>query len=179
MKKYSLYPLGMLWAGAALGVLSRWADWHTQNIGNLFSQVAIWILLCVWITLASDTERRAMGNVFAFCGGMLFAYYGTAFLWGDAYGTGFVLGWAAVACLSPWLARVIRRTRGNRLLGGVVNVGILGVSVLSSVLLFDRLRMYDFLIDGLLAYRLFSDRGTGNCEKKTRKRNGRRFGGRI
>lgn len=36
-----------------------------------------------------------------------------------------------------------------------IGAGIVLVSALSSVLLFDRLRVYDFFIDGLLIYFLF------------------------
>ena len=36
-----------------------------------------------------------------------------------------------------------------------IGAGIVLVSALSSVLLFDRLRIYDFFIDGLLIYFLF------------------------
>ena len=37
----------------------------------------------------------------------------------------------------------------------MVSVGILAVSVLSSLFLFDRLRIYDLVIDGALFYFLF------------------------
>lgn len=37
----------------------------------------------------------------------------------------------------------------------IIAGGIVAFSVLSSVLLFDRLRIYDLIIDGLLVYFLF------------------------
>ena len=37
----------------------------------------------------------------------------------------------------------------------IISIGIVGVSVLSSVLLFDRFRIYDLLIDGCLIFLLF------------------------
>lgn len=37
----------------------------------------------------------------------------------------------------------------------LISVGIVSVSILSSVLLFDKLRAYDFVIDGLMIYYLF------------------------
>ena len=36
-----------------------------------------------------------------------------------------------------------------------MSVGIIAVSVLSSIILFDGLRVYDFAIDGVLIYFLF------------------------
>ena len=40
----------------------------------------------------------------------------------------------------------------------MLGAGIVLVSILSSVLLFDRLRVYDFVIDGLLVYFIFFKR---------------------
>ena len=37
----------------------------------------------------------------------------------------------------------------------IIDAGIAAVSVMSSVLLFDHLRLYDFVIDGVLIYILF------------------------
>ena len=37
----------------------------------------------------------------------------------------------------------------------IISIGIIIVCVLSSIILFDKLRIYDFLIDGLLIYYLF------------------------
>lgn len=37
----------------------------------------------------------------------------------------------------------------------IISVGIVAVSVLSSIVLFDRLRFYDFIIGGILIYFLF------------------------
>ena len=53
----------------------------------------------------------------------------------------------------------------------LISIGIVAVSVLSSVLLFDGFRIYDFLIDGCLIFFLFFvdvQRGTGGRRfKKT------------
>lgn len=40
----------------------------------------------------------------------------------------------------------------------IIGTGIVLVSILSSVLLFDRLRIYDLVIDGLLVYFIFFKR---------------------
>ena len=47
------------------------------------------------------------------------------------------------------------QTKGHGVLAKIISVGIVTVSVLSSILQFDRLRIYDFLIDGTLLYFLF------------------------
>lgn len=40
-----LNPVTTLAAGLALGAVSRLLDIFTQNLGNIFSQMAVWILL--------------------------------------------------------------------------------------------------------------------------------------
>ena len=40
----------------------------------------------------------------------------------------------------------------------VIGAGIVLISILSSVLLFDRLRLYDLVIDGMLIYFVFFKR---------------------
>lgn len=45
MKKYILNPFSMLVVSVISGGASRLLDIYTQNLGNIFSQMAIWILL--------------------------------------------------------------------------------------------------------------------------------------
>lgn len=45
MKKYILNPFSMLVVGVISGGAGRLLDIYTQNLGNIFSQMAIWILL--------------------------------------------------------------------------------------------------------------------------------------
>lgn len=56
---------------------------------------------------------------------------------------------ASVLAYFAWL------TKGKGLFPKLIGAGIVMVSVLSSVVLFDRLRFYDLVIDGLLVYILF------------------------
>mgnify|MGYP005785731773 CR=1 FL=1 len=59
MKKLILNPIGMLLSGLLLGVLSRCLDVYTTNLGNIFSQLAVWILFGVLISIYSSTKGRA------------------------------------------------------------------------------------------------------------------------
>ena len=52
-KNKILNPVTMLAAGLLLGALSRIFDIYTQNLGNIFSQMAIWILLGTLISIYS------------------------------------------------------------------------------------------------------------------------------
>ena len=85
MKNRILRPAVMLAAGLLLGVASRLLDLYTQNPGNIFSQMAVWILLGTLISIYSPTPARAMANILPFCLGMLVTYYATAMLTDGVY----------------------------------------------------------------------------------------------
>ena len=150
-----LKPLPMLAIGLVLGTAARLFDIYFQNLGNIFSQIAIWILIGTLISVYSPTKKRAAMNVLPFCLGMLLTYYATAMLTRGVYSWSFILGWTAFALLSPVMAYFAWRSKGRGVVPVILRVGIVAVSALSSVLLFGRLRIYDFVIDAILIYVLF------------------------
>lgn len=155
MKRYILNPIGMAALGLMLGAVSRLLDIYTQNLGNIFSQPAIWILFGVLISVYSPTRKKAMLNILPFCIGMLATYYFTAFVSDGVYGEAFIIGWTLFALLSPLLAYFTWMTKQSGVFPKLIGVGIVAVSFLSSVILFDGPRVYDFVIDGALIYILF------------------------
>ena len=154
MKKL-LKPHWMFCIGLVLGIISRLLDIYTQNLGNIFSQMAIWILFGTLISIYSKTKKIAMMNVFLFCIGMLITYYAVAITTKGVYSNGFIIGWSIFAFCSPIFAYFAWMTKEKGVFPIVIRFGIIIVSILSSIVLFDRLRIYDFLIDGLLIYYLF------------------------
>lgn len=158
MKKIALNPIGMLATGFLLGVFSRLLDLYTTNLGNIFSQLAIWILFGVLISIYSRTRKAAMCNILPFCLGMLVTYYGAAVLTNGVYSQTMVMGWTVFALCSPVFAWFAWLTKERGVFPKVISIGILLVSVLSSVILFDGFRVYDLIIDALLAYFLFLKR---------------------
>lgn len=62
--------------GLILGIVSRLLDIYTENLGNIFSQMAIWILFGVLISIYSSSKKRAMLNILPFCVGMLMTLTG-------------------------------------------------------------------------------------------------------
>ena len=68
--------------------------------------------------------------------------------------------WIGILC-APVLAYFAWLTKEKGLFPKLIGAGIVLVSVLSSVVLFDRLRFYDFVIDGLLVYFLFIHQYSG------------------
>lgn len=155
MRKMILNPIGMFVIGLSLGFISRLLDIYTSNLGNIFSQMAIWILLGVLISIYSSSKKKAMLNIFPFCIGMLITYYFVAYITKGVYNNIFIIGWTIFAVCSPIFAYFTWMTKEKGLLPKIISIGIILVSVLSSIVLFDGLRVYDFLINGIMFYYLF------------------------
>lgn len=155
MKKNLLNPFLLFLIGLGLGVISRLFDIYFETLGNIFSQMAIWILLGTLISIFSKTKKMAMLNILPFCIGMLITYYVTAAVTHGVYSSTFIIGWTVFAFCSPVLAFFAWMTKEKGWFPKLISVGIVAVSVLSSILLFDRLRFYDFIIDSVLIYFLF------------------------
>ena len=93
LKKVILNPISMFVIGLVLGIISRLLDIYTSNIENIFSQMAIWILLGVLISIYSSSKKKAMINIFPFCIGMLITYYFVAHITKGDYSNIFIVGW--------------------------------------------------------------------------------------
>lgn len=117
--------------------------------------VSVWILLGTLIAIYSPTMKDAALNILPFCLGMLFTYYAAAMLTHGVYGWSFIIGWTVFALLSPLMACLTHITKRRGVIPKVIGTGIVLVSVASGVLLFDRLRIYDIIIDGFLVYFIF------------------------
>lgn len=155
LKKMILNPIGMLFVGFMLGIVSRLSDIYTQNIGNILSQLAIWILFGVLISIYSETKKKAMMNILPFCIGMLITYYFVAFISKGIYSNIYIIGWTIFAFCSPVFAYFTWKTKEKGIFSKIISIGIILISILSTIVLFDRLRVYDFIINGVLVYYLF------------------------
>ena len=96
-RSFLLNPLSMLLAGLLLGIAARLFDIYFQNLREIFSQIAIWILLGTGFAIYSPTKKAAMENIFPFCMGMMAAYYVTAAITHGVYSRTFIIGWAVFA----------------------------------------------------------------------------------
>lgn len=150
-----LNPFTMLCFGLLIGFISRLLDIFTTNFGEIFSQMAIWILLGTLISIYSKTAQKATLNVLTFCLGMLFTYYLAAALSHGVYSINYIIGWTVFALCSPVMAYFAWHTKGSGVFPKIVSAGIIAVSFLSSIILFDKLRIYDLVINGALFYFLF------------------------
>ena len=86
---------------------------------------------------------------------MLITYYFVAFVTKGVYSNVFIVGWTVFSCLSPIMAYFAWMTKEKGVLPKIISVGIVLVSFLSSAILFDRIRFYDIIINGVLIYFLF------------------------
>ena len=96
-----------------------------------------------------------MLNILPFCIGMLITYYFAAFVTKGVYSSVFIIGWTVFAFLSPLMAYFTWMTKEKGVFPKIIGVGIILVSLLSSAVLFDRIRIYDIVINGVTAYFLF------------------------
>ena len=145
----------MFLIGLILGVISRLLDIYTQNLGNILSQMAIWILFGILISIYSKTKKSAMINILPFCIGMLLTYYFVAFISKDVFSNIFIIGWTIFALCSPILAYFTWMIKEKGIFPKIISIGIILVSIISTIVLFDRLRFYDFIINGIMVYYLF------------------------
>lgn len=96
-----------------------------------------------------------MINILPFCMGMLITYYTAAVILKGVYSVQFIIAWTIFALICPVLAYFTWMTKEKGVFPKIISCGIVTFSVLTSVIIFDRLRIYDFIIDGLLIYFLF------------------------
>ena len=94
----------MLICGLILGAAARFMDIYCENLGEIFSQMSVWILLGTLIAIYSPTKKAAALNILPFCLGMLATYYAVAVLTHGVYGELFIIGWTVFALFSPVLA---------------------------------------------------------------------------
>lgn len=155
--QFFLHGAIALACGLILGVLSKLLDVHTQNIGNIFSGVGIWIFICTLISVRSPTPFSAAFSVLVFCIGMLVTYYSTAEVCNLVYNRTYVIGWTAFALCSPVIAYVAWYAGGRGPLAITLSCGIIFVMLISTHVLFG-LQFYDILIALVTAIFLFGVR---------------------
>lgn len=155
MKKIVYNPLVMLLLGLVAGALTRLADIYTQVLCSVFSELSVWILIGVVIVLFCDSRKRACLDVFLFCAGMLVTYYLVAEYTQGVWGWRFVYSWAAFTLLTPVFAYFTWFVKLGGGFGKIISAGIIVVTLLASMVMFEGPQFYDIIICLALAYLLF------------------------
>lgn len=146
-----IYSMGIMACGLITGVGVKLMDIYTVHLGNIFSQMSVWIFICSALAVYSSTPRRAAVNVFLFCAGMLLTYYLTAEGMHSPYSMTFVYGWSVFSLFSPVLAFFTWYAKGKGAVSRLLTAGIVVVLLVLAVLLFDRIRISDLVFAVLTA----------------------------
>lgn len=147
----AMKALGALCAGLALGVVAKVTDQYVPFLGDIFSQMSVWIFLGTAIALNSATAGRAALLVFLLCAGMLPAYYGTAATMGISVKPVFVYGWGIFAALTPVMAWLVWRAKRGDGWGKAIAAGVVMAIPVLAALLFDKVRLHDGIFTLLTA----------------------------
>lgn len=131
--------------GLITGAVIKLLDIYTTNIGNIFSGISVWIFICTLIAVYSSTAKRAAGNVFCFCSAMLLAYYITAELTAGIYSLKFAYGWLIFDLFCPIMGACVWQIKAKRPVSAVIYAGVILTIPAASVIMYDRLRIWDVL----------------------------------
>ena len=161
IKDYILHPISMFIIGLLTGIIIKLIDIHFRvqhfgfSLSDVFSELGIWILIGVIISLFSKNKKYAMLNIFLFSIGMLITYYITAEVTNSIYGWTFIKGWSLFACFSPLLAYLVTLTKEKGLLSLIIKIGIILVYLITNIIIFGGPRIYDIVFILILIYLLF------------------------
>ena len=131
-------------AGILLGIFSKWLDsialdssiwWHRiierLDLGNFFSEMAVWLLIALAIAVFSSSALMAALNVFAFFTGMCAAYHLYSILFAGFNPLSYMVIWYAIALVSPVLAALCWYAKGKGIIPILLDTGIMTVFFLS------------------------------------------------
>lgn len=138
--------------GALLGMPAKLWDIYTVDLGDVFSQMSVWIFLCTVIAVQSSTPHRAAVNVFGFCMAMPATYYLTGDWTKSVYSATFARGWTRFALLSPMFAFLSQYAKGKGCFAKLLAAGILLVVIAAAVIRFDRVRVADVVFAVLTGF---------------------------
>ena len=161
--------LAMVLLGAAAGVAAKWADFSSvQLLGDVFSELPLWILFGLLTARFSGSPGRAAAHAFAFFLAMIPAYYLAAEWMGGVWGMAYVYSWTVVACLSPLAAWAAWYAFGRGWLPTLLSVAAVAAAALADLAAFRRMNFRDFVLAGLCAALVFGCKAPrpGAKEKK-------------
>ncbi len=157
IRKNNLKSIKILIFGLVLGIISKLFDIHCPYLGQMFSEIAIWILFGVLISIYSPSKKMAMLNVIIFFTGMLITYYSTAELTNCYYNLDQIIFWSIITFISPLFASITWMTKGYGKLSTIISIGVIIISILL-IILFKQFKIYNLLIIIVMIYYLFIKR---------------------
>lgn len=142
VKDISIYKqirntLLVLFAGILLGAFSKFLDctpvnelpgvFETLDIRNFLGRLSIWLLFAVIISVYSKTPIRAGINVFLFFAGMLTSYYAYTKFIAGFFPKSYIMIWAALTIVSPFLAMIVWYAKGNGSIALLLSSAVVGI----------------------------------------------------
>ena len=169
-RQWILNPATLFVLGLMAGIGCRMLDLNpnTRTMGIIFSQVNIWVLLCVLISIYSPSPVKAMGNVFPFCINMLVAYYLYDSFTGTYTSLRAYLWWSGLAVITPLLGYASWYAKEVGAVPRILRWGIVITSIVANIIMFKDFAYYDIIITAILAYFLF-------CQKIDRNKMRRKY----
>ena len=143
-KKAAINTACLFACGAILGCFSKWLDnlalddtvwWHrlleSLDLGNFFSDLAIWLLAALIIAVFSRSALRAGLNVFCFLAGMCLSYHVYTVSFSGFDPMSYMMIWYAITLLSPIPAILCWYAKGAGAVPLVLDIGIIAAFSLS------------------------------------------------
>lgn len=124
--------------GITLGVFSKWIDsiylsdlipWHRIiefiDLGNILSELPIWILIAVCISIFSKSPKRASLNVFLFFIGMNISYHLYSIYVCGFNPKSYMMIWYMITFISPLLASLCWYAKQDSKIATILRILIL------------------------------------------------------
>ena len=147
----------VLLLGLTLGVLGKWADFHSL-LSDLTSGVQLWIFLGCVLALYSRTPRRAALRVVLLLGGMVAAYYVTALVMRVAWSRSHAIGWGIAAAVSAVPGYLLWYAKGRTRRAWLLSLGVAAAQIAVMLALSGGVRVLDLAIILLTAAILLLDK---------------------
>ena len=139
IKKIIITASIIFFVGILLGFISKWLDSRTFDIevldyldlGNFFSNMAIWLFIALAISIYSKSPKTASINVFLFFLGMTISYHLYTILFNGFNPKEYMMIWYGFTLLSPLLAYISWYSKSNSKYSIIINSIIIFVMLVS------------------------------------------------
>lgn len=138
-KKKNINTILILLLGIILGFISKRIDSKTFNnivldyldLGNFFSNMAIWLFIALLISIYSKSPKRSSINVFIFFLGMTITYHINTIIFNGFNPKNYMMIWYGFTIISPILAYIIWYAKSNNIYSIIINTIIIFIMLIS------------------------------------------------